>query len=131
MMDNLSVEEKISEMQKIIREVGHRVSGDHPIWLLDSINEANNIPENVPHFIVPTVKTSSCVWSLVRFVKETTYGYLYHNNTIGGYYIKDGVCIRGNNLEFNYEEITRDEYITYYYNIALKYEEEYGDENEN
>jgi hypothetical protein len=128
---DLDTDQKISEMQRIVREIGHRVNGDHPMWLLDSINETNNIPKNAPHFIIPTVNNaSSNVWRPVRFIKETTYGYLYHNNTIGGHYIKDGVCTGGNNLEFNYKEITRDEYINYYYNIALQYEEEYGDKNE-
>ena len=129
----MTTEEKIEKMKQIVREVGPNVRGTHPSWILHCFKDITNLPEGFPPYISLTVKEYGNIWSPFMFVRQSPWDknkLIYSNNTnVSITLYKDSMECWSNSsnaIEFDYKEITRDDYINHYYDSALSYEEHYG-----
>ena len=120
----MTLQEKIERIKYICSLDDSMIRGDTPkSWIFSNLIVIDS--GKLPQYISLTTKEQGYEWRPAMYHYTDIDGYaVYHNNTIGCHYLKDGVCSNGG-VEFNYKEISRDEYISYYLDIAEQYVKRY------
>jgi hypothetical protein len=128
-------EDEMKEIQYIIDRINYiatlpndQIQGDKPKWVCFNAQEADDI-EGMPKYIIPTVREHGNIWSPMRLCDERdTFAY-YHNGTntwMKMYKDDTSTVYERDGLVFDYTEISRLEYLRFYWKISEKYVTSYN-----
>jgi hypothetical protein len=127
--------EEMKEIQFMIDRINYiatlpndQIQGDKPEWVCFNAQEADDI-EGIPKYIIPTVREYGHIWRPMRLSSDKGAFVYYHNGTniLMKMHKDDTSTVYGSDgLVFDYTEITRLEYLSFYLKISEHYVTSYN-----